>query len=385
MMGTRQERYAEQFATLFAAKKAFAFWKGRVALYAILRALGLREGDEVIMPGYTCAMAVSPVKYLGARPIYIDIEPETFNMDVSRVEARITARTKLIIAQHTYGYLVDMDPLLEIANRHGIPVVEDCCLALGSRYKGRLAGTFGVAAYFSSQWNKLYTTGLGGIAVCHDEQLADRMGHLCGAELQPVPWHTAALLMMQLATYRTVFSPATAAYVRRLFRWLVYKGVLVGSTSPVEKKKLAMPADFFMGMSLMQASSGLRQLQKLDGNIEHRRRMAALCETLLIQHGWPARKVPRQTDPVLVRYPLRVANKWELIERAEAEGIELGAWFEAPLHPRETPHELYEYRWGMCPEAERASREVVNLPVHPRVSETIVRRTVAYVSRGRLT
>ena len=133
-------------------------------MYAILRALGVSEGDEVILPGYTCVMDVNPIKYLGARPVYVDIEPATYNLDVRLLEKAITPRTKVIIAQHTYGYPCEMDAILSIAGRHGIPVVEDCCLALGSTYKGKLCGTFGLAAYWSFQWNKPFTTGIGGMA-----------------------------------------------------------------------------------------------------------------------------------------------------------------------------------------------------------------------------
>ena len=176
-------RYGQNFAKFFNAKAAFSFWKGRVALYAILKALGVKEGDEVILPGYTCVMDVNPIKYLGARPVYVDIEPDTFNMNVNLLEEKITSKTKVIIAQHTYGYVCDMDAILEIANRHNITVIEDCCLALGSTYKGKLAGAFGKAAYFSFQWNKPYTTGLGGMAICHDDNLAKSIAQLCEMEL----------------------------------------------------------------------------------------------------------------------------------------------------------------------------------------------------------
>jgi len=95
-------------------------------MYAILRAIGVGEGDEVILPGYTCVMDVNPIKYLGARPVYVDIEPVTYNMDVSLLEAKITPNTKVIVAQHTYGYPCEMDAIMDIASRHGVTVIEDC-------------------------------------------------------------------------------------------------------------------------------------------------------------------------------------------------------------------------------------------------------------------
>ena len=146
------EKYKNRFAEFFGAERAFAFWKGRVALYAILKAVGIGPGDEIILPGYTCVMNVNPIKYLEAKPVYVDIEPVTFNIDVNLLRDKITPRTKVIIAQHTYGYPCDMNAIMEIASENGITVIEDCCLALGTKYKGKLVGTFGKAAYFSSNW-----------------------------------------------------------------------------------------------------------------------------------------------------------------------------------------------------------------------------------------
>jgi dTDP-4-amino-4,6-dideoxygalactose transaminase len=113
------EQYQREFARFFGAERAFAFWKGRVGLYALLRALSVGKGDEVILPGYTCVMNVNPIKYVGAAPIYVDIEPDTFNIDVNLLQEKITNRTKIIIAQHTYGYPCDMDAIMEIARQAG--------------------------------------------------------------------------------------------------------------------------------------------------------------------------------------------------------------------------------------------------------------------------
>ena len=117
--------FRQHFAESFGENQAFGFWKARVALYAILRAMGIGSGDEVILPGYTCVMDVNPVKYVGAKPVYVDIEPHTFNMVPELIEQKITPQTKLIIAQHTYGYPCNMDRILEIAKNHAIPVIED--------------------------------------------------------------------------------------------------------------------------------------------------------------------------------------------------------------------------------------------------------------------
>ncbi len=380
-MNCSVKAYQDEFAKIFGVEHAFAFWKGRVALYAILKAMEIGEGDEVILPGYSCVMDVNPIMYVGAKPIYVDIEPNLYNMNLDLLEEKINERTKAIIALHTYGYPVEMDRLMEIANRKNIPVIEDCCLALGSEYKGKLVGTFGVASYFSFQWNKPFTTGLGGMAITNDKQIADNIKSLMEKELIAVPAKRAAILALQLFVYRAFIYPRTTALAQNIFRWLTKKGIVVGSSSVEELARPKMAEDFFMGISTVQARAGLRQLKKLEGNIAHRKKMARLYDELLAERGWRIPQVPDYMAPVLVRYPIRVADKWKAIEQAAGAGIELGSWFEAPLHPRETKHELYHYHWGMCPQAERAANEVVNLPLHPRTSEKTIRRTIEFIEQ----
>ncbi len=377
-VATAVRRFEEAFARWAGLSHARAFWKGRVALYAILRGLGVGPGDEVILPGYTCVMDVNPIKYLGARPVYVDIEPATYNMDPALLAARITPRTKAILAQHTYGYPCEMDAILEIARGRGVAVVEDCCLALGSRYKGRLCGTMGIAAYWSFQWNKPFTTGIGGLAATSDPDLAGRIDELGARELRPPRRQPAAMLAAQRLVYRALIYPRTTAMATSLFRWMTRRGAVVGSSSSCEFSP-EMPADFFTGLGASQARAGLAQLRRIEANLAHRREMGRLYDRLLREAGWTLPPVPDYMDPVLVRYPVRVADKARAVAAAPARGVELGTWFECPLHPIETPMHLYDYREGMCPVAERACREVVNLPTHPRAGEPTARRSVEFV------
>ncbi|MBE3070474.1 MAG: DegT/DnrJ/EryC1/StrS family aminotransferase [Planctomycetes bacterium] len=377
-MATAIAAFERAFADWLGQPHAFAFWKGRVAMYAILKALGVGEADEVILPGYTCVMDVNPIKYLGATPVYVDIEPVTYNMDVRLLEARITPRTKVIVAQHTYGYPCDMDAIMEIAARHGIPVVEDCCLALGSRYKGRRCGTFGVAAYWSFQWNKPFTTGLGGMATTDREDLAAEIREICGREMGRPSGKAALMLSAERLVYRLAIYPRTTALAQSLFRWLTRKGLVIGSSATSEFVPV-MPPGFFAGMSTGQARAGLRQVGRIEGNLAHRRRMREVYDGLLREAGWAVPAIPEALDPILVRYPVRVADKARAVAEAPAARVELGTWFECPLHPAETPLEAYDYHPGLCPVAEKASREVVNLPTHPRAGDATARRSVAFV------
>jgi dTDP-4-amino-4,6-dideoxygalactose transaminase len=324
-------------------------------------------------------MNVNPIKYLGAKPVYVDIEPYTFNINPDLIEQAITPKTKVLLAQHTYGFPCDMDKIMFIAQKHNLIVIEDCCLSLGSTYNGKTVGTFGKAAYFSFQWNKPITTGLGGMLTTSDGKLAQQIQQLRDKEIIQPGFKEVALLAAELAVYRTFIYPRTTALAQQLFRFLTKKGAVVGSSSSAEFDPVMAP-DFFKAMSPVQACSGARQLKKLSQAMAHRKQMAQLYDRMLSEIGHKPLEYDRnRIDPVLVRYPIRVRDKEKAIHDAASAGVELGSWFECPLHPSETPLEKYDYKAGQCPEAEKASREVVNLPLHPRASQSTARRTVAFI------
>jgi perosamine synthetase len=373
--------FETSFAQWVGLSSAFSFWKGRVAFYAILKSLGVKAGDEIMLSGYTCVMNVNPIKYLGAKPIYVDIEPDNFNIDPNLIEAKITPRTRVLLAQHTYGYPCDMDRILAIAKKYNLTVIEDCCLCLGSTYKGQKMGTFGTAAYFSFQWNKPFTTGLGGMLVTSNKELAANIQTLCDTQISRPSAKEIFLLAAELSVYRMFIYPRTTAMAQQLFRFLTKKGVVVGSSSSAEFEPV-MASDFFKKISDFQARCGLRQTHKIEQNIAHRKKMAAVYDQMLAEQGFPPRDYNKSLiDPVLVRYPLRIKEKAEAIETAASAGVELGSWFECPLHPVETPLEKYDYVPGMCPISEKASKETVNLPLHTRVSEKTIRRSVEFINR----
>ena len=192
--------YEQAVESFFGTGEAFAFWKGRIGLYAVLKALKVGPGDEVIVPGYTCVMVAGPVVYAGARPVYADIEPDCYGVRADEVARKITARTKAILVQHTYGLPGAVKELRQIADGRGVALIEDCCHTFGGRLDGQLLGTFGKAAVFSSQWNKPFSTGLGGLALVHDQELARRVKAEQSSYATP-PCKAVFMLASQLLVY----------------------------------------------------------------------------------------------------------------------------------------------------------------------------------------
>ena len=167
-------KFEEAFARRVQRKHGIAVANGSGALDIAVKAIGVGEGDEVIMPTFTIISPAASVVRAGAVPVLVDSDPITWNMDVTEIEAKVTAHTKAILIVHIYGLPVDMDPVFDIANRHGLKIIEDAAEMHGQTYRGRPCGSFGDISTFSFYPNKHVTTGEGGMVVTDDEQLAER-------------------------------------------------------------------------------------------------------------------------------------------------------------------------------------------------------------------
>ena len=166
-------RFEQAFAARVGRKHGIAVCNGTAALDAAVEALGIGPGDEVILPTFTIISCINQIVRSGATPVLVDSDPNTWNLDVSRIEALITPRTKAIMAVHIYGLPVDLDPLLDLARRHGLKVIEDAAEMIGQTYRGRPCGGFGDISTVSFYPNKHVTTGEGGMILTDDDDLAE--------------------------------------------------------------------------------------------------------------------------------------------------------------------------------------------------------------------
>lgn len=177
-----QGKYVREFESLFEdyheGRKSLAVSNGTVALHLALEALEITTGDEVLVPNLTFAASVNSIIYTGATPVLVDVDPDTWNIDMKKAEALITSRTKAIMPVHLYGLPCDMDAVCSVAKKHNLFIIEDCAEALGSYYKNKPTGTFGDVATYSFFGNKTITTGEGGMVVFKDEAIAERAAML---------------------------------------------------------------------------------------------------------------------------------------------------------------------------------------------------------------
>ena len=192
--GPMIEQFEQQWSNYCGRKYGVSVCNGTVALQAAVAALHLTEGDEVILPTFTIISCAAAILYAGATPVLVDADPRTWTMDVSQVEAKITSRTKAIMVVHIYGHPVDLDPLIALAERHGLAIIEDAAEAHGAEYltgrntstpEWKRCGSFGALSCFSFYANKLITTGEGGMIVTDDPQLAESLRSLRNLCFQP--------------------------------------------------------------------------------------------------------------------------------------------------------------------------------------------------------
>jgi perosamine synthetase len=184
-------RFEQSFSNYLENVFSTSVCNGTVALHLALHTLGIGKGDEIIVPTLTYIASVNAIAYVGAKPVFVDSEQGTWNIDVSQVEAKITKKTKAIMAVHLYGAVCNMTDLLKICNQHGLLLIEDAAEAFGSMYNGQFVGTFGDIATFSFFGNKTITTGEGGMVVSKNKQFIERASYLKFQAVSPEReyWH----------------------------------------------------------------------------------------------------------------------------------------------------------------------------------------------------
>lgn len=341
--------------------KFFYFWKGRVAFYAILKALEVGPGDEIIMPGFTCVVVPNVVHYLGATPIYADIEANTYNLTIETIEPLINKQTRVIVAQNTFGLSADLDQIMALAKRHNITVVEDCAHGLGGFYRGKPNGTVAHAAFFSTQWSKPISTGLGGVAYTEDNAIAHGLERVV-AEMAKPGFGQQAILAAQLLARPLADNHILHYPLINTYRFLTQRlGLSVGSSSGDELEDVEMPPDYAQRMGGLQHHMWHQGLSQLKLKVKQRQKVAAGYDDFFTSTNIAPPCRPDYAQHAMLRYPIRVPNKEIILQKARQKRFPVGDWFISPLHPITGDLSLWGYRQGQCPVAEQACREVINL------------------------
>lgn len=384
MMSKSHKKYKEAIASYLGIKnhQVFLFWKGRVAFYSLLKAFGIGENDEVIIPGFTCVVVPNAIIYLGAKPIYVDIDASTYNVNTSLIESKITKNTKAIVAQNTFGLAPDLDELRKLADKFKLILIEDCTHGFGGTYKSKLNGLQADASFFSTQWNKPYSTGIGGFAVVNDEKLITPMKNL-EAHAQKPSLKDEPVLWILLKIYPLVKTPFIFWPALKLYRYLSDKNLVIGSSQGEELEGTDLPEGYFKGMSHIQAKKGVTKIADVDSLNKNRKEVAKLYGHIFSSLNIAPPFQPVYSEHTFLKYPVLVNDRAGFIKMAEKEKVELGEWFLSPLHPIKDGWEKWLYVKGSCPVAEEISERIVNLPTDMHVKSQKMKRLLTFIQHNK--
>ncbi len=409
-----------KFQEYFGAKNAISFFSGRVGLYAILfviarsqqttkqslamnsqneiatpRISGARNDSrgEIILQAYTTIALPLAIKQVGFMPVYIDIKEDTFNIDVDKIEKKITANTRAIIIQHTFGIPAEMDKIVAICKKHNLFLIEDCAHSLGAEFAGQKVGTFGDAAFFSFGRDKIISSTSGGMVIANNEKLAEKIREFQNSlEFPSLKW-----IFQQLA-HPLVFWCALPIYyffnIGKLKIFLAQKlGIISRAYSEREKKGIVFPllgkvrgSKILQGkLSNILAILALSQFKKLERFNNHRSQIAEIyqnefhCDNMNYYNGIKVPLISEKSKPIFLYYTIQVDRRDELLKFAAKKGIILGDWFPGALGPKGVDEEKFDYRKGDCPIAERVGAKSLNLPTNIKTSEADARKVVGVI------
>ena len=314
--GPRVAAFEKAFAEACGVKHAVATTSGTTALYLALLANGIGEGDEVITSPFTFIASANSVLYVGAKPVFVDIDPRTFNMDVSQIEAVITPKTKAILPIDLYGLCADMGAIMDIAKKHNLLVIEDACQAHTAKFDGKCAGSFGTGA-FSLYPTKNMTSAEGGMLTTDDDAVAEEARVLRNHGMRRRYYHDEL--------------------------------------------------GYNLRMTDVHAAIGLAQLGKLAGFNAKRRENAAFYDAHL--KGVTTPFVPENCEHIYHQYTIRVPEGKRDALREYLKENEIGSEIYYPLPINQQG--FYEEMFGKLnfPVAEKAAEEVLSIPVHPSLSQ----------------
>ena len=327
ILGPKVDQCEKAIAAYSSCAYGVGVSSGSDALLVCLMAENIGPGDEVITTPYTFFATAGAIARLGATPVFVDIDPETYNIDAAQIGAKVTPRTRAIIPVHLYGQMADMDPIMRIAEDRGLIVIEDAAQAIGAEYKGRRAGSIGHYGCFSFFPSKnLGGGGDGGMVVTNDPSRAEKLRILRGHGSKPKYYHR-----------------------------------VVGGN---------------FRLDAIQAAIVSAKLPHLDGWTEARQRNAKQYDRLLVDAGVPVGRPAVVTDRhIFNQYVIRVSNRDELQAFLKKKGVGTEVYYPVPMHLQECFGDL-GHSAGAFPESERAAKETVALPIHPELTEEQARYVV---------
>lgn len=348
IMGKNVTEFEKEFAEYIGVKHAISVGNGTDALVLVLKSLGIGAGDEVITTPFTFFATAETISAVGAVPVFVDVEKDTFNIDPTKIEEKITSKTKAILPVHIFGQSAKMDEINEIAKKYNLKVIEDACQAVGAKYKGRNVGTLADAACFSFFPTKnLGCAGDGGMIVTNSDDIATiaraLRTHGSGENGQKA-YNLLNNIEEEIQTVKnaddTVYNP------------LKYYNYLIGYNTRLDA---------------IQAAILRVKLPCLDGWNEKRREIVKIYDEKLENADLVTPVVSEENESVYHMYILQSENREAMLNKLSGKGIATGVYYPVPLHLQKVYKDL-GYKEGDMPVAEYLSHRTFAIPVYPELT-----------------
>jgi len=370
----------EEFKKYLGVKYAFAFNSGRSALMATLSSVALAKEDEILLQAFTCNAAVNPILWSGLKPVFVDVDERTFNIDVADLKRKITQRSRVVMVQHTFGLPADLDEILEICQKNNLILIEDCAHSLGATYKGKKVGTFGKAAFLSFSRDKVISSVYGGMAVTNDDTLAKKIRDFQNEIGCPSYfWIFQQLLHPILMNY---FILPTYSFFRlgktalSCFQWFK----ILSKAVHWKEKRGKKPGYFPKRLPNTLSELALNQSKKLEKFNNHRKEIADFYYNELKELSvFELPPSPNDRKHIFLRFTIRHLKAHRLIKKAWSKNILIGDWYDKVIAPHDTKLEKMQYIPGSCPKAETLSKTTLNLPTHINISEKEAKIIVSFL------
>ena len=366
------------FRHLFSSSFAFSFISGRTALFAILKSLGIQEGDEVLVQAYTCVAAIAPILWCSARPVYVDCEDD-FNLSPEDLRKKITPRCKAIIVQHTFGQPAQLEKIISLAIEYNLFLIEDGAHSLGSIYQRKKIGTFGIASFWSFGRDKVISSTFGGMVTTNDEGLARKISLFRSSLSYPSKIWTLRQLLHPLILWLSKKTYNFLALGKIILELAKRLGII--SLAVETKEKMGeMPSFAIHKMPNALAELAFNQFKKLEQFNTHRKKIAVFyTQALKSNSGIILPQIMENSESIYLRYTLLNSQAPKIIQEALQKGIELGSWYNAPIAPAGVDYAKIYYTEGSCPQAEKLSQQSFNLPTHIQITEKDAQKIVDFI------
>lgn len=378
----------EEFKKYLEVKYATSFNSGRSALMAILSSLELTKGEEVLLQAFTCNAAANPIIWSGLKPIYVDCDEKTFNIDVEDLKKKISPRSRVVMVQHTFGLPAfteasagqpaERDEILKICKENNLILIEDCAHSLGADFQGKKIGTFGKAAFFSFGRDKVISSVYGGMVITNDDDLAKKLKEYQEEISYPSYFwikqqllHPILMNWLILPTYQIL-----GKYLLVLFQWLQILTKAVHWKEKIGEKPNYFPKRLPNALAIL----ALNQFKKLRRFNEHRQKIADFYYNELKElSSFELPQTLNDKGHIFLRFTIKHPKAHEIIKKAWQKNILIGDWYTDPLAPYGTRLDKLQYKLGSCSKAEKLSRETLNLPTHINISQKEAQKIVNFL------